>query len=364
MDFIIDAEIVSLLPPHTKDEADTLDRLVDAGEHVDDLVVLDVAGVKILGDGHHRLKLCEAKGIKYRTRVVKVASREEAIQWVIDNQIGRRNLSDERRAYYRGKEYLSRKKSHGDASRTKNEENPMISPSAQNAHLGNDTAKEVAGKHGVNPSTVRRDAEYAKAVDTLQPDEKEEVLSGKSGKSKAEVINPVLCERCARVGVTKDCEKCVEARKAAKEEKKAAKAKKKEREPGEDDKAAKDKDRDEEGHKVPEAVAPAFANLEKFLELDSLLRQVQKLLDELSRLPGGEQLVGWLKPTGNAEKTINKSEHVNTLKRELKGVRPHSVCPWCKGTCKPGCKGCHGNGWVTAITWTSAEDEVKARLSP
>lgn len=360
MDFIIDEEIAAILPPQTAEENANLSKFLESGEPVDDLVILDIAGVKVLGDGHHRLEICTAKGIKYKTRVVKVASREEAIEWVIRKQLSQRNLSDERRAYYRGKEYLNKKKSRGGDRKS---DTDAEKSNGQNVQLIGDTAKEIAEKHGVNEKTIRRDSEYAKAVDTLTPEEKEEVLSGKSGKSKSEVINPILCERCARVGVTKDCDACKDARKAAKDAKKAEKAKKKEREPGEDDKPAKDKDRDEEGHRIPETVAQAFANLEKFLALDSLLRSVQKGLDELSRLPGGEQLVGWLKPTGNAEKTINKSEHVNALKRELKGVRPHSVCPWCKGTCKAGCKGCRGNGWVTAVTWSDAEDEVKARLS-
>ncbi len=54
----------------------------------------------------------------------------------------------------------------------------------QNELLIGETAKRIAEEHGVSAATIRRDAEFAKAVDTLPPKEKEEVLSGKSGKSK------------------------------------------------------------------------------------------------------------------------------------------------------------------------------------
>jgi hypothetical protein len=120
---------------------------------------------------------------------------------------------------------------------------------------------------------------------------------------------------------------------------------------------------DNEKHKVPEVAQEAFRNLAKFEECDKLCRALQKLMDEISGLPGGEQLGKFLQPTGSEGKTVNKSEHLNALKRDLKGTRPHSVCPYCSGKAKKDCKGCAGRGWVTATTWKDAEDSVKARLA-
>jgi hypothetical protein len=118
-----------------------------------------------------------------------------------------------------------------------------------------------------------------------------------------------------------------------------------------------------EGHPVTEATDEAFRNLERFEQLDSLARQMQKQIDELSTLPGGEQLRRWLRPTGAEGKTINRSEHLDLLKQDLKGTRPHSVCPWCAGQAKNGCKGCNGTGWVTATTWKDAPEDIKRRLT-
>jgi len=119
---------------------------------------------------------------------------------------------------------------------------------------------------------------------------------------------------------------------------------------------------DVEDHKVPDNLLEAFSNLDRFKALDSLARQMQSQIDELSDLPGGEQLNRFLKRTGDEGKTINKSEHLNALKRDLKGTRPHSVCPWCEGTAKKDCKGCMGSGWVTKTAWDNADEQTRERL--
>jgi len=119
---------------------------------------------------------------------------------------------------------------------------------------------------------------------------------------------------------------------------------------------------DNEGHEVPKNLNDAFHSLDKFAELDSHCKAIQKGLDEISRLPGGEQIRFFLTPTGTEDKKINKSEYLNSLKRDLKGTRPHSVCPWCQGKANKECKGCKGNGWVTKVTWDQAEDAIKEKL--
>lgn len=118
---------------------------------------------------------------------------------------------------------------------------------------------------------------------------------------------------------------------------------------------------DAEGHVIPEPIRAAFASVAKFKELDALCQKLQSGIDELSRLPGGEHLRQLLKPTTSGDKTINKSEHVNALKRDIKYTRPHSVCPWCQGL-DTSCKYCNGQRWVQKLTWDGAEESIKERL--
>ncbi|MEY2655499.1 MAG: hypothetical protein RLZZ524_2527, partial [Pseudomonadota bacterium] len=48
----------------------------------------------VLLDGHNRLGICGRLGLDYRVSPMAFANRDAALLWIIDNQIGRRNLSD------------------------------------------------------------------------------------------------------------------------------------------------------------------------------------------------------------------------------------------------------------------------------
>ena len=145
--------------------------------------MLVVDGKRLLGDGHHRRKICQAKGIAYKTRDLVMKNRAEAMEWIVTNQLGKRNLTDEQRAYYRGKSYLNAKQEAGGDRK---------SGSTAECEMIGGTAKVIAEKHGVSVGTVRRDADFAQAVDAIAasdgPAAKEEILSGKSGKTKAQII--------------------------------------------------------------------------------------------------------------------------------------------------------------------------------
>jgi hypothetical protein len=103
-------------------------------------------------------------------------------------------------------------------------------------------------------------------------------------------------------------------------------------------------------------------NIAKFKELLRLVRQLEQGIDELVRLPGGEDLWWCTRSFGDENKTVQRSEHLEALKKDLKHTRPHALCPYCAGKATPGCRGCSGAGWVTKITWDGAEDSIKERL--
>jgi hypothetical protein len=170
----------------------------------------------ILLDGHNSLEIYKKHGISYQILEMKFPNRELAIEWVIDNQLGRRNLSPERCAYFMGKEYLRKKQA---------EPGQKVLPDAHSAHPDGTAEKpgdseiatttvseEVAAKHGVNQATVRRNADFAKGVDSLSDEAKKQVLDGNSTATKAEIASSIFCSRCRRVGPVKDCPNCAQFR--------------------------------------------------------------------------------------------------------------------------------------------------------
>ena len=61
-------------------------------------------------DGHTRYRILKKHGfIKFEVEEIQLANKYEALAWICKNQLGRRNLSPERKKFLLGKEYESTK---------------------------------------------------------------------------------------------------------------------------------------------------------------------------------------------------------------------------------------------------------------
>jgi len=54
-------------------------------------------GKNILLDGHHRLEICRKHNVAFKTEELEFENEYDAVEWIIKNQFGRRNLSAYRR---------------------------------------------------------------------------------------------------------------------------------------------------------------------------------------------------------------------------------------------------------------------------
>jgi hypothetical protein len=89
---VVDEEFKSLIPKHTPEEYEMLEAsLLEEGCR--EKVVVWAENNTIL-DGHTRAEICDRLHIDYAVTKVSFTDRSEAIQWMIRNQLGRRNLSD------------------------------------------------------------------------------------------------------------------------------------------------------------------------------------------------------------------------------------------------------------------------------
>ena len=111
----IDAELRGLIRPLSEEEYEQLKASVLAEGIRDPLVVWN----GILLDGHHRYKIAQEYGLEYRTVEIELPNKEAAKEWIITNQLGRRNLTPMEASYYRGKLYEARKLSHGGDRKSK-----------------------------------------------------------------------------------------------------------------------------------------------------------------------------------------------------------------------------------------------------
>lgn len=86
---VIDPEFKNLIPPLTSEERQQLEENLIKEGCRDALIVWN----GVLVDGHNRYEICNQNDIPFRTETKGFKDREEAKEWIIRNQFGRRNLS-------------------------------------------------------------------------------------------------------------------------------------------------------------------------------------------------------------------------------------------------------------------------------
>lgn len=174
----IDKEFSGLCPSLTDEELSFLESSIVADGCRDPIFVWANHDNAIL-DGHNRYEICTRLKIAFAVKALRFETREECVNWIIANQLGRRNLTDEQKSFLRGKQYQA-EKTAGHGAKSGDQNDPQK------------TADRLAASHGVSAPTIKRDAAFADAVDKIEevqgPEAKAAILSGKSNLGKAAVV--------------------------------------------------------------------------------------------------------------------------------------------------------------------------------
>lgn len=128
----------------------------------------------VLVDGHNRYKICTKHNIPFNVMLMFFTSLQDAKNYMLDLQMGRRNLSQIQMAYYRGLRY----------------NNEKITSKAENFNkdaVEVKTSEKIAKQFNVDEKTIRRDGEFAIGLEKLSPSFKKEILAGKQKVSKKSV---------------------------------------------------------------------------------------------------------------------------------------------------------------------------------
>ena len=140
-------------------------------------------------DGHTRYRILKKHGfIKFEVEEIQLANKYEALAWICKNQLGRRNLSPERKKFLLGKEYESTKLAVGAPLGSKH----GIRKCGQNDHIFTEsrTCQRIASEHGVGEKTVRRAEKYSQGIDAAEeavPGAQEEILTGRIKATDAQI---------------------------------------------------------------------------------------------------------------------------------------------------------------------------------
>ena len=118
----------------------------------------------VLVDGHNRFKICNENRIPYNISIMNFESLEDVKSFMIDLQLGRRNVNPLEVSYYRGLQY-NRFKWIG-LQQDKDEDSKK-------------TAVAIGEHYNVDERTIRRDGQFAEGLEMLTKELKNEVLEGK-----------------------------------------------------------------------------------------------------------------------------------------------------------------------------------------
>jgi len=160
----VDKEFENLCPQLTDDEYSLLEASILEDGCRDALTVWPTEGNEILIDGHNRKRICDEYEIEYDTVEFYFQDRGEAMDWILRNQLGRRNLHPDAASLMRGRLYNRQKKAQGG-----DRGNQYTEPSYQNDNLAGRTVDRLANELGVSAPTISRDGQFADAVEALSP---------------------------------------------------------------------------------------------------------------------------------------------------------------------------------------------------
>lgn len=134
--------------------------------------------VYVLIDGHNRYKICKKNSIDFKIMLKTFESIEAVKEYMIDLQIGRRNLTLEEESYYRGLKYNAQKGKRGVAL--------QLAQEGRGEEVVN-TAENLAEQFNVTSRTIKNDGKFASGLNKLSSELRQEVLQGKSKISKKEI---------------------------------------------------------------------------------------------------------------------------------------------------------------------------------
>ncbi|MCU0467390.1 MAG: hypothetical protein MUF58_02225 [Arcicella sp.] len=124
----------------------------------------------VLIDGHNRYTICQKFGLDFKIVLLRFESIEQVKDYMIDYQLGRRNLTPEQMSYFRGLRYNREKGSQGKYDRTEKD---------------GDFSEILAAEFKVSPRTIKNDGNFAAGIAKLVPELQQQVLTGKINPSRS-----------------------------------------------------------------------------------------------------------------------------------------------------------------------------------
>lgn len=309
MNVKIDPEFRDLIPPASDEERRILESKLRAEGCREQLVGWgndpDNAGGVTLIEGHTRQGICERLGIGYQVRPMQFTDRDAVMAWIEDNQLGRRNLTDDQRAAvaFRRSQRLSEVAKRDRASKA------GVAGGSGRPKEENSLAPAVGAKlFGRGPRSVETAAKDAKV-----------------SKRKVQSVGSVAKKRPELVKKIADGEVTIS------QAKKLSTPAKEQPHP--------EIPTDADGTPLPDVkpLRDTFAARAAVAESLNAFTQLRGALNRMWDTPAAARI---------RPQRQRIEAHLDEARQMVRDYQPHAVCPDCRGKGE-GCGRCGGQGWIT-----------------
>lgn len=158
----IDPEFQALLGDLSKEEHDQLEVNIKSEGCREAIITWN----GFIIEGHNRYEICMKNNIPFKTLAKEFKSRDDVINWIIDNQLGRRNVSKHDRKMLLGKKY-NREKANVTNKSGKNQHSKPSTVDNQNDKQPETTAERIAKETRTSPASIVRAGVYQESVETI-----------------------------------------------------------------------------------------------------------------------------------------------------------------------------------------------------
>lgn len=181
----VNEQFKKLIPALTKDEYRQLESNILEEGIRDSICVWD----GFIIDGHNRYQIASNNDLDFNIKEYFFDEEWQVKDWMINNQLGKRNLTEQQKSYLRGQRYNNEKL----IGTTLNQHTARSQNGTQQK-----TKDKLAEEYGVSKNTILRDAEFADGLDKIDNEElRQEILQGtvKINKSDIQEIGKAIDEK-------------------------------------------------------------------------------------------------------------------------------------------------------------------------
>lgn len=198
----IDPEFEKLIPPLETEEYRQLEENIMKDGCREALTVWN----GVLVDGHNRYRICTEHHIRFQTKNMDFPNREAVIEWILKNQLGRRNLSSTQRVELalRLKPIIQRKAKEKQLSTQNNDSGRAVWQKSAKQESPLHTNEELAKLAGVSRDTIRK-------VELIKNEGTEEQIQRARQGGKGNSVNAIVNEIKQKDGFKK-CTVCGEVK--------------------------------------------------------------------------------------------------------------------------------------------------------